>query len=412
MERQGLKVKPFAISKHLIMDAWHKVKSNHGAPGIDRVSIDEFQSNERPNLYKLWNRMSSGSYFPKPVRAVTIPKADGKQRVLGVPNIEDRIAQSAVANLLEKVLEPLFHQDSYGFRPNRGAKDALVVTRKRCWETNWVIDLDIEAFFDNVDHDLMIKALEHHVSDRWILIYVERWLKAPLQLEDGTTIQREKGTPQGAPISPILANLFMHYGFDMWMQRTHPDAKFERYADDAVIHCSSLEEAKSLKEALSVRLESIGLKLHPGKTKIVYCKDANRPLSYEFNSFDFLGYTFRGRFVNGKRGLFVSFTPAISNKAQKAIRATTRGWHLNRWSSLELEDVALSIDPVVRGWVNYYGAFYASKLRFLANNIDRHLVLWLMQKYKRLRARPRKAWEVLDAIRAQRPTLFAHWQLI
>ncbi|WP_160291884.1 group II intron reverse transcriptase/maturase [Acidithrix ferrooxidans] len=283
MERQGLKVKPFVISKYLIMDAWHKVRSNHGAPGIDRVSIDEFQSNERSNLYKLWNRMSSGSYFPKPVRAVTIPKADGKQRVLGVPNIEDRIAQSAVANLLEKVLEPFFHQDSYGFRPNRGAKDALLVTRKRCWETDWVIDLDIQAFFDNVDHDLMIKALKHHVSDRWILIYVERWLKTPLQLEDGTTVQREKGTPQGAPISPILANLFMHYGFDMWMQRTHPDARFERYADDAVIHCSSLEEAKSLKEALSARLESIGLKLHPEKTKIVYCKDANRSLSYEFN---------------------------------------------------------------------------------------------------------------------------------
>ncbi|MCL5048261.1 MAG: group II intron reverse transcriptase/maturase [Firmicutes bacterium] len=412
MEKQDLKVKPFVIDKQLIMDAWHKVKSNKGSPGIDKVSIIEFQSNEKANLYKIWNRMSSGSYFPKPVRAVMIPKGNGTQRVLGVPNVEDRIAQSAAMKLIEQILEPIFCQNSYGFRPNRGAKDALLITRKRCWEKDWVIDLDIQAFFDNVDHDLMIKALKHHVSEKWILLYVERWLKTPLQLNDGTIVQRDKGTPQGAPISPILANLFMHYGFDRWMEKTHPEAKFERYADDAVIHCSSLQEAKNLKEALSKRLESIGLKLHPEKTKIVYCKDSNRSLSYECTSFDFLGYTFRSRLVNGKRGLFVSFTPAISNKAKKAIRTTIRSWHLKRRSSSELETIALAINPITRGWINYYGVFYATKIRFLANSIDRHLVLWLMQKYKRLRAKPRKAWEVLVVIRQERPTLFAHWQIL
>lgn len=412
MGKQELKVKPFVIDKRLIMAAWLKVKSNKGAPGIDKVSIEEFQNNEKANLYKIWNRMSSGSYFPKPVRAVEIPKADGKIRVLGVPNVDDRIAQSAAMLALEEILEPIFHPNSYGFRPHRGAKDALAVTRKRCWEKDWVLDLDIQAFFDSVPHDLMMKAVKHHVREKWILIYVERWLKAPLQLKDGTIIQRAKGTPQGAPISPILANLFMHYGFDMWMDKTHPEAKFERYADDAVVHCSTLKEAISLKEALSKRLESIGLMLHPEKTKIVYCKDANRSLSYEVNSFDFLGYTFRSRFVNGKRGLFVSFAPAISNKAKKAIRATVRSWHLNRRSSSELETIAADIDPVVRGWVNYYGAFHVSKMKFLANTIDKKLVLWLMQKYKRLKGRPRKAWSVLGAIKVAQPLLFAHWYLL
>lgn len=251
MGKQELKVKPFVIDKRLIMAAWLKVKSNKGAPGIDKVSIEEFQNNEKANLYKIWNRMSSGSYFPKPVRAVEIPKADGKIRVLGVPNVDDRIAQSAAMLALEEILEPIFHPNSYGFRPHRGAKDALAVTRKRCWEKDWVLDLDIQAFFDSVPHDLMMKAVKHHVREKWILIYVERWLKAPLQLKDGTIIQRAKGTPQGAPISPILANLFMHYGFDMWMDKTHPEAKFERYADDAVVHCSTLKEAISLKVGMT-----------------------------------------------------------------------------------------------------------------------------------------------------------------
>ena len=274
MERPQLGMKSFEIQKRLVYEAWMKVQANKGAPGVDAVSIEGFAENERANLYKLWNRMSSGSYFPGPVRAVEIPKDHGAGvRVLGVPNTADRIAQTAAAMLLEEKLERIFHRDSYGYRPGRSAHDALAVTRRRCWKQDWVLDIDVRAFFDSVPHDLLLKAAAHHTDERWVLLYIERWLKAPMQMADGTLVAREKGTPQGSPISPLLANLFMHYAFDRWMDREHPGNPFERYADDVVIHCDTEAKAMHLWAKLAERLGSVGLELHPDKTKVVYCKE-------------------------------------------------------------------------------------------------------------------------------------------
>ena len=406
-------MKSFAIDKRLVYGAWKKVRANGGAPGVDTVSIERFAADERDNLYKLWNRMSSGSYFPGPVRAVEIPKDHGAGiRTLGVPNTADRVAQTAAAMLLEEKLEPIFHPDSYGYRPGRGAHDALAVTRRRCWEKAWVLDLDIRAFFDSVPHDLLLKVVARHTDEHWVLLYIERWLKAPMQMPDGSLVAREKGTPQGSPISPLLANLFMHYAFDRWMDREHPDCPFERYADDVVVHCDTEDRARQVRAALEERLGALGLELHPVKTKVVYCKDTNHRGSSEHTSFDFLGYSFRGRRAASRRGFFVSFSPAIAISAKKAVGQQVRSWHLNRRSGTDLSGLAQEINPQVRGWINYYGAFYRSELSFLAKRIDEHLVRWAMQKYKRLRRRPVAAWQWLASVRLRQPRLFAHWHLV
>lgn len=406
-------VKSFEIDKRLVYEAWERVRANDGAPGVDAVSINQFGGNERNNLYKLWNRMSAGSYLPGAVRAVEIPKDHGAGvRVLGVPNVADRIAQTAAAMLLEEKCEPIFHPDSYGYRPGRSAHDALAVTRRRCWKQDWVVDLDIRSFFDSVPHDLLLKAVAHHTNERWVLLYIARWLKVPMQMMDGTLVAREKGTPQGSPISPLLANLFMHYAFDVWMTREHADCPFERYADDIVAHCDSEEQARELRADIADRLGALGLELHPEKTKIVFCKDSNRLGEAEHTSFDFLGYTFRGRLARGRRGYFVSFAPAMSIKAKKAIRQKVRHWHLNRRSGTDLAGLAEAINPQVRGWIGYYGAFYRSELYSLAWHIDQHLLRWAMQKFKRLRGKPAKAAAWLDAVRRHRPRIFAHWHLV
>jgi len=412
-DRPKQKLKSFEIQKRLILQAWEKVRANGGAPGVDAVSIDDFVAKERDNLYKLWNRMSSGSYFPGPVRAVEIPKEQGAGvRVLGVPNTVDRVAQTAAAMLLEERLEPIFHEDSYGYRPGRSAHDGLAVARKRCWAKDWVLDLDVRAFFDSVPHDLLMKAVAHHTDEAWVLLYIERWLKAPMAMPDGTLAPRERGTPQGSPISPLLANLFMHHAFDRWMDREHPGTPFERYADDVVIHCDTEAQARQLWADLAERLRSLGLELHPDKTKIVYCKDTKRRGEAEHTSFDFLGYTFRGRLARGRRGFFVSFSPAISPKAKKAIGKRIRDWHLNRRSGTDLAGLAGAINAQVRGWFNYYGVFYRSELSSIAVRIDEHLVRWAMQKFKRLRGLPSKAWRWLRAARQREPRLFAHWYLL
>jgi RNA-directed DNA polymerase len=407
------KVKSFEIPKRLVLEAWEKVRANYGAPGVDAVSIAEFQAEEGNNLYKLWNRMASGSYFPGPVRAVEIPKDHGAGvRTLGVPNVADRVAQTAAAMLLEERLEPIFHPDSYGYRPGRSAHDALAVARGRCWKQDWVLDLDVRAFFDSVPHDLLLKAVAHHTDQRWVLLYIGRWLKAPMQMPDGTVMAREKGTPQGSPISPLLANLFMHYAFDLWMDRQFPGCPFERYADDIVAHCDTEDQARQLRAAIADRLGTLGLELHPDKTRIVYCKDATRRGDAEHTSFDFLGYSFRGRVVRGKRGFFVSFSPAMSNKAKKAKGLQIRAWHLNRRSGTDLSGLAEDINPQVRGWINYYGAFYRSALYFLAARIDRHLLRWATRKFKRLRESPPRAWAWLNAVKQRQPRLFVHWWLL
>jgi RNA-directed DNA polymerase len=413
MDGPQLGMKSFEIPKRLVYEAWMKVQANKGAPGVDAVSIEGFADKERANLYKLWNRMSSGCYFPGPVRAVEIPKDHGAGvRVLGVPNTADRIAQTAAAMLLEEKLEPIFHHDSYGYCPGRSAHDALAVTRQRCWKQDWVLDIDVRAFFDSVPHELLLRAVAHHTDERWVLLYIERWLTAPMQMADGTLVAREKGTPQGSPISPLLANLFMHYAFDKWMDREHPGSPFERYADDVVIHCDSEAKAMHLWATLAERLGSVGLELHPDKTKVVYCKDATRRKDYEHTRFDFLGYTFRGRLAKGKRGFFVNFSPAMSAKAKKAKGKQIRDWHLNRRSGSDLSDLAGAINAQVRGWINYYGAFYRSELYSIARRIDEHLVRWAMQKFKRLRGKPQLARDRLREEQQRNPRLFAHWHLL
>jgi group II intron reverse transcriptase/maturase len=405
--------KSFSISKHAVFEAWERVKANRGAAGVDGVSIEQFEQDLKGNLYKLWNRMSSGSYFPPPVRMVEIPKpGGGGVRALGVPTVADRIAQTVAAMYLEPEVEPVFHPDSYGYRPGRGALDAVGACRRRCWNTDWVIDLDIQGFFDNLDHELVLRAVAHHTDLPWVLLYVRRWLAAPVQRPDGTLARRDRGSPQGSAISPLLANLFMHYAFDAFMAREFPAVAFERYCDDVVVHCRTEAAAIKVLDAIRTRLfECGGLLLHPDKTRIVYCKDGRRRASAEHTSFTFLGYEFRVRKVRTKTGkFFFGFNPAISKTAGTRFRARLRTWRLHRRSRSTLADLAREINPIVRGWANYYGAYRPSALVFTLNRINHYLVRWLMQKYKRFRRRQRRAWQALGRVAQANPTLFAHWR--
>jgi RNA-directed DNA polymerase len=404
--------KPFVISKQVVWEAYEKVKANRGAAGVDGESISEFEENLKANLYKLWNRLSSGSYFPPPVRAVEIPKKAGGTRTLGVPTVADRIAQTVVRVYLEPQVEPLFHPDSWGYRPGRSALDAVGACRQRCWKLDWVIDLDIRAFFDSIPHSLLLNAVSKHTDLPWVLLYVKRWLEAPLQRQDGTLMQRDRGTPQGSAISPLLANLFLHYAFDRWMARRFPDVPFERYADDAVVHCASKAKAEHVLAMIAQRMEQVGLELHPNKTRIVYCKDSHRHGSHEHQRFDFLGYTFGPRLATGRRGTFVSFSPAVSDHAAKEIRRNIRRWRLHLRSASTLDDLADDVNPIVRGWISYYGRFYRSRLARSLSRIDDYLVRWATRKYKKLRHGRRKAVAWLASVKRRAPRLFAHWALV
>ena len=402
--------KPFAISKWEVWEAYRQVKANKGAPGVDECWLEDFDKDLKNNLYKIWNRLSSGSYFPPPVKAVEIPKPHGAgTRILGVPTIADRIAQTVVARRLEEKVEPIFHPDSYGYRPGRSALDAVATCRRRCWTRNWVIDLDVEKFFDSVDHELLVNAVRVHADVPWVELYVRRWLAAPMQLADGTLQQRDRGTPQGSAVSPVLANLFMHYAFDVWMARRFPTIQFERYADDAVVHCVSERQASMLVTAIANRMAEVGLRLHPDKTRVVYCKDGKRQLDYEHTAFTFLGYRFRARGARSKHGVtFTSFLPAISKDALNKISAEVRRWRLHRWTGLTLTQVAQQINPIVRGWMQYYGAFYRTALYPLLQRINTYLMRWLRKKYKRRRSIS-KAMGCWRRISRQDPRLFAHW---
>ena len=281
--------KPYDIPKRLVWEAYQRVRANRGAAGVDGVSLAAFEKDLKGNLYKVWNRMSSGSYHPPPVRLVEIPKDNGSTRPLGIPTIADRVAQTVVKMVLEPLVEPQFHRDSYGYRPGRSALDAVGRARQRCWDTDWVIDLDIRAFFDSIPHDLVERAVAYHTDVAWVRLYIGRWLRAPVERPDGTLMERIKGTPQGGVVSPLLANLFLHYAFDLWMQRNYPGIRWERYADDAIVHCRSEVEARSVLEAIRSRFAECGLELHAEKTKIVYCKDDDRRGKHEHIKFDFLG---------------------------------------------------------------------------------------------------------------------------
>lgn len=403
--------KPFGISKMEVWNAYLAVKANQGAAGVDRQSLAEFERNLKRNLYRLWNRMCSGSYFPAPVRRVEIPKEDGGVRPLGIPTVSDRIAQTVVKARLEPVMEGLFHADSYGYRPGRSAHQAIAQARQRCWRYVWVLDLDIKGFFDNIDHELLMRAVRKHCTCRWMLLYIERWLTAPVQMLDGSLVESLKGTPQGGVISPLLANLFLHYAFDMWMARNCPSIPFERYADDIVAHCETEQQAEWLKSALAQRMAECRLELHPDKTRVVYCTNGpGRRRTYPNMKFDFLGYTFCPRGAKDKFGrLFVGFIPAVSSKAANRVRATIREWRLHRRTGGGLEELAGLVNPVVRGWIQYYGRFYKSALHPVFNCLNRALGRWASQKYKRLRRHPRRAMDWLKRISKREPSLFAHW---
>ena len=404
--------KPYSISRGLVWEAWTRVQANRGAAGVDEESIQDFESDLKKNLYKVWNRMSSGSYFPPPVRTVMIDKSGGGQRRLGIPTVGDRVAQMVVKMVLEPQVDPYFHPDSYGYRPGKSAHQAVEQARRRCWSHAWVLDLDVRGFFDNIDHELMLRAVRTHTDCPWVLLYIERWLKAPAQLENGTLESRDKGTPQGGVVSPLLANLFLHYAFDEWMRRNHPTVPFERYADDMIVHCSTETQAQEMRQAIDDRFGQCQLQLHPEKTKIVYCKDSNRQESYPTEQFDFLGFTFRPRRAKNRRGeYFVSFSPAISRKATKEIRHTMRQWGLQRRSDKSLEDLSRMFGPQVRGWVNYYGRFRRSSLYGVFRPLNQALTRWATRKYKRLRGHRRRATQWVEAVARRQPELFAHWQL-
>ncbi|KJE20034.1 Retron-type reverse transcriptase [Frankia torreyi] len=404
--------KSFDIPKMLIWEAYLKVSGNKGAAGVDGQSLTEFEQDLRNNLFKLWNRMSSGSYFPEPVKAVSIPKPDGGTRILGVPTIADRIAQTAVAMILEPGVDPVFHADSYGYRPGKSALDAVEVCKQRCWRRPWVVDLDIQGFFDNVPHAQIIAAVEKHTNLTWVVLYVKRWLVAPVQHPDGSRVTPIKGTPQGSAISPLLSNLFLHYALDSWLARRFPVVRFERYCDDIVLHCYSQRQAKYIRDVVEKRLLEFGLRCHPDKTRIVYCKQDGRDEEHPVTSFTFLGFDFRRAPIRRRDGvLMCGFVPLVGKAALKSMARVIRQWKLGRRTSLGFRGLAAMVNPIVAGWIGYYGRFYKSRLmHFLSQRINPFLVKWAMRKYKRLRRAKGKARRKLAEIASAFPAMFAHWK--
>ena len=401
--------KAHEISRQEVMEAWKRVRVKGGKGGTDGVTIKTFEMHLEDNLYKIWNRMSSGSYHPRAVKRVEIPKGDGEKRELGIPTILDRVAQQVVRARLEQELEPIFHAESYGYRRNQSAITAVKNCRSRCWSYDWVLDVDIQRFFDTIDHDLMMKAVRHHCKESWMIKYIERWLKNPVEHIDGSIEHPERGTPQGGVISPLLANLYLHYTFDMWMQRQYPEVKFERYADDAVVHCRTEEQAEEIRQALAKRLEECGLNLHPKKTKVVYCKQGTgKRRSYPEQRFTFLGYTFQPRpAVTGySRKKFLGYLPAVSTESRKRFRTRLKSEGHFKRTQQSIEELAKEINPKITGFHNYFGHFYTSKLTELDYWLDRAIVRWWRKKAK---CNTRKAVGFLERLKKQKPQLFAHW---
>ena len=404
--------KSFDIPKMDVYHAYERIKANRGAAGIDNVSLAQFERDLKKNLYKIWNRMSSGTYFPPAVKAVEIPKGNGGVRILGIPTVADRIAQMVVKMRFEEKVERYFLPDSYGYRPGKSAHDALAVTRKRCWENDWVLEFVIKGLFDNIDHELLMKAVEKHTKCKWELLYIRRWLTVPFQTANKENIVREKGVPQGGVISPVLANLFLHYVFDKWMVINFPKLPWCRYADDGIVHCKSKVQAEYIRKCLEQRFNACKLEIHPEKTKIVYCKDSNRKQKYGNVQFTFLGYTYRPRKAKSKDGkVFTSFLPAVSNKAKTHIRQTIKSWRILWMTQQKICDIAEKYNPVIRGWLNYYGKYGKGELARVLEHINQHLTFWVRRKYKKYRHKQMDAKRYLKKLAENNENLFAHWKV-
>lgn len=411
------KLKSYPITKKEVWEAFKLVKSRGGSTGVDDISIKEISKRPKKHLYPIWNRLASGSYFPQAVKRVEIPKSDGKVRVLGIPTVKDRVAQTVITKELEEIMEPLFSENSFGFRPNRSAHQAVDQARTNCWRYAWVIDMDIKGFFDNIDHGLMIRSLRHYTDRKHIVTYVKRWLKAPIQLKDGTQVQnKDKGTPQGGVVSPLLANIFLHVVFDKWMESNFPECPFERYADDIIVHVKNEVCARKILAKIKSRMEECKLTLHPDKTKIVFCDQNGRkkPDGFQNKSFDFLGFTFRTRSVMNRDGNhFKGFSPSISNKSVKRIIKECYDLGFHRWTGMNLEELSKQLSSKIRGWINYYGRFRKSGMVPVFICLNRRLTLWAFNKYKRFKRRKThlfaRRWMMQKAKDFRH--LFPQWQL-
>ena len=405
------KTKSFAVSKRMVYESYLKVMSAEGCAGIDGQSIEMFNADLSKNLYKVYNRMASGSYFPPPVRTVFIPKKQGGLRPLGIPTVGDRIAQGVVKDYLEPAMDKMFHNSSFGYRPGRSAHDALGQCHANCLKYAWVVDVDIKGFFDNISHEKLMEMVRAHTEEKWVLLYVERWLKAGIEQEDGSIGERTKGTPQGGVISPLLANLYLHHAFDKWMEQSNANNPFERYADDIIIHCHSKDEAERLLMALQNRMNEYSLTLHPEKTKVVYCKNYQRNEEHDENSFTFLSYTFRPRTAMDKFGrnkLIVLFNGVISSTAKTFIRKSIRKILNPQWTDVSLEAFASVLNPKIRGWINYYGKFFKWRMMKVFNYLDYLIQRWIANKY-RITSKA-QTLEKFEAMMKETPMLFYHWK--
>lgn len=399
----------YEVTQAEVRVAWEAVRRAGGGAGHDRETIEDIKADEENQLYKLWNRLSSGSYIAQPVQLVQIPKVSGGMRTLGVPTVTDRIAQMVIRNRLEPLLEPKFHQDSYAYRPNRSAEQAVGVARNRCFQYKWVLDIDISKFFDTLEHGKLIEMLKAYTEDPMIHLYVTRFLKAEGMKEDGTRVKREIGTPQGGVVSPLLANLYLHEAFDKWMTK-FPEISFERYADDIIVHCVSERQAYYMKNRIEGRLKIFGLTMHPDKTQVVYTgkNDSDDGVGKNIpRKFTYLGYEFKPRSWKGK----VVFTPAIGSKAKKTLRDKMKQWKLTSKLSSTIEEIAQEVNAQIRGWINYYGHYRRSALYGVALDIDTLLVRWIKRKFK-LRVGLNAAWDKLKQVKRESPKLFCHWYMI
>lgn len=404
--------KSFQITQNEVLMAYKSVKANKGAGGVDGVDFEQFDKNWKNKLYTLWNRMASGSYFPKPVKGVEIPKKNGNLRLLGIPTIEDRVAQMVLRNRIEPMIEPIFYEDSYGYRPNKSALDAIGTARQRCFTMKWVVEFDIVGLFDNINHDYLMKFVKYHVEEKWICLYIERCLKAAMIMPDGSIKERTKGTPQGGVISPILSGLFLHYAFDRWISREFPTCKWERYADDGVIHCVTKNQAEYVLDLLKKRMLRCGLEIHPEKSKIVHCMRNNEVMEGERTSFVFLGYCFRPRLVKAKSGMyFMGFTPAVSVDSAKVFREKIRNT-IRRFPSTDITELAKVLNPIIRGWYNYFGRYCPSEAFHKGiNHVNLMLVRWLKKTRKKVRRSIGKSRHLLHRISMSSPELFYHWKV-